>query len=258
MAFFSFDFILQATFSRDFGFLAEGKDIDGMLAMLDIQFAYISTMGNMPWLDNFLLKNPLLLFLLRIPNPLVDFASARAKARLNGDEKADPSQPDFLTRFAQAQHPDVVTELQLITYATTNVLAASDTTSAALTAIIYHILKHPAVHAKLQAEIDASCTTFPVSYTDAHTHLPYLHATIQEVLRVFPTSGHRDGAQSRARGHGAPHGAEGRGRHRHRHQCVARAPRQGRFRRRRRQVRAGALAAAAGRVGGGLPGAAQG
>jgi cytochrome P450 len=189
MSFFSFDFILQATFSQDFGFLEAGKDIDNMLCMLDLQFAYIGTMGAMPWLDNLLLKNPLLLMLLRIPNPLVDFASERVQARLQSEEEA-PDKPDFLSRFidAQKQYPDVVSELQLITYATTNMLAASDTTSAALTAIIYHVLKHPDIYAKLQAEIDGKAFNFPVSYTEANA-LPYLCAVIKEVLRIFPTAG---------------------------------------------------------------------
>lgn len=190
MSFFSFDFILQATFGRDFGFLAAGKDLNGLLAMLDLQFTYISTMGAMPWLDNFLLKNPLLLKFLRIPNPLVDFASDCVKARVSGDQKNDLRQADFLSRFieAQKQYPETVDELQLITYATTNVLAASDTTSAALTAIIYHVLQHPAVHAKLQAELEAKHLHFPVSYNEAQC-LPYLGAVIKEVLRAFPIAG---------------------------------------------------------------------
>lgn len=190
MAFFSFDFILQATFSEDFGFVDSGKDVDGMLAMLDLQFAYIGTMGVMPWLDKLLLKNPLLLMLLKTPNTLVDFASEQVKARQQSSNKVSIQKLDFLSRFfeAQRQYPDIVSDLQLTTYAATNVLAGSDTTSGALTAIIYHILKNPGVYARVQTEIDAAAPTFPVSYTVA-SNLPYLGATIKEVLRIFPTTG---------------------------------------------------------------------
>lgn len=191
LSFFAFDFILQATFSRDFGFLKAGKDLNKLLATLDLQFLYISTMGAMPWLDNFLLKNPLLLYFLKIPNPLVDFASECVRERLAISDCKTPSiKPDFLIHFiqAQAQHPDTVTDLQMITYATTNVLAGSDTTYAALVAILYHILKHPNVHAKVRTELDTACPSYPLSFAQAQS-LPYLNATIKEALRIHPTAG---------------------------------------------------------------------
>lgn len=192
MSFFSFDFILQATFSKDFGFLNAGSDIDGMLAMLDLQFAYICTVGAMPWVDKLLLKNPLLLMLIKTPNPLVDFAFQKIQDRMQrSDEKPEPlERKDFLSRFmdAQKKHPDVVSDLQLMTYTTTNVLAASDTTSATLVAAINLILRHPRVLHKLQAEIDdAGVSTFPVPYKEAQK-LPYLDAVMKEVFRIWPVA----------------------------------------------------------------------
>lgn len=190
MACLTFDFILQATFSDDWGLLTSGKDIDNMLYMQRVQFTYISTMGQMPWLDYLLLKNPLLLMCLKIPNPLVDFVSKQVEHRLRGDENDAPAKRDFLAHFieAQKQQPKIVTNIQLVTYAATNVLAASDTTSATLHINIYHILKYPRVYALIQAEIDDANPPFPVSYAVAST-LPYLVATIKEVLRFFPTTG---------------------------------------------------------------------
>ena len=160
-----------------------------MLFVLDLQFAYVGTMGVMPWLDNILLKKPRLLMLLRMTNPPGDFANERVQARLQSEEKG-PDQPDFLSRFvdAQKQHPDVVSELQLITNTMTNVIAASDTASAALTASTDQVLKHPDIYAKFQAEIDGKAFNYPVSYTEANA-LPYLDAVIKEVLRIFPIVG---------------------------------------------------------------------
>jgi cytochrome P450 len=192
ISFFSFDFILQATFSRDFGFVSAGKDLKNLLAMLDIQLYYISIMGAMPWLDKLLLKNPLLLYFLKIPNPLVDFASECVRARLSESmsQRSAPRNPDFLTYFvnSQKQYPDVVTDLQLITYATTNVLAGSDTTAAALTSIIYYVVKHKRVHDKLLTELDGSNSAYPLSYAEAQS-LSYLNAVIKEILRIHPTAG---------------------------------------------------------------------
>ena len=191
MSFFSFDFILQATFSKDFRFLNAGKDIDSMLSMLDLQFAYISTVGAMPWVDKLLLKNPFLLMLIKTPNPLVDFAFQRIHDRVRGgDEKLQRRErKDFLSRFmdAQRQNPEAISDLQLMTYTATNVLAASDTTSATLAAAISFVLRHPLVHHKLRTEIDEASLDFPVPYKEAQK-LPYLDAVIKEVFRIWPVA----------------------------------------------------------------------
>ncbi len=191
MAFFLFDFILQATFGKDFCFLNAGKDVGGMLRMLDLQFAYIGIVGAMPWVDKLLLKNPLLLMLVKTPNPLIDFAVQMIRERVRGgDEKTQHAErKDFLSRFmdAQKQYPDLVSDLQLMTYTTTNVLAASDTTAATLTAVVNFVLRHPHVHRKLRAEIDAAELSFPVPYKEA-TKLPYLDAVIKETFRIWPVA----------------------------------------------------------------------
>ncbi|EXJ56175.1 hypothetical protein A1O7_09106 [Cladophialophora yegresii CBS 114405] len=188
--FFTFDFIGRATFGKEFGFMDAGTDINNMIGTLDLQFLYIGTVGSMPWIDRLFLKNPLLLALIKTPNHLVDFTAQRIRHRLEGREKADTGGYDFLSRFldAQKQHPEVVTDIQLAAYTNTNILAASDTTSTALTAIIMCILQYHDVYEKLQAEIDASNISFPVSYTAAQA-LPYLDAVIKETLRFFPTTG---------------------------------------------------------------------
>jgi hypothetical protein len=49
-----------------------------------------------------------------------------------------------------------------------------------LKAIIYNILKHPAVLEKLQTELDAANLEFPPAYENTKD-LPYLTAVIKEV-----------------------------------------------------------------------------
>ena len=185
---FAFDLIGQSTFSKSFGLLEAGKDINGMIKTLDLQSLYIGTVGFMPWVDYLLLKNPLLLALLKTPNYLVQFTGERIRKRISGEEKSDPERKDFLAKFfdSQTQYPDVVTDLQLSAYANANILAASDTTGSALTAIVMHLLKHPSVLHKLRDELDKNDCTYPLSYKKAQA-LPYLNAVIQETLRICPT-----------------------------------------------------------------------
>ena len=73
-----------------------------------------------------------------------------------------------------------------------NSIAGSDSTSGALRAIFYFLMKHPSKMERLTQEIDDafqnSTLTSPVQYNQA-TKLPYLMAVIQESLRLFPPFG---------------------------------------------------------------------
>lgn len=70
------------------------------------------------------------------------------------------------------------------------ILAGSDTTAAAIRAILLYVMSHPRVYAKLQAEIDESVKagTAPASpgiISDAEVRrLPYLGAVVREGMRV--------------------------------------------------------------------------
>ncbi|KAI5378484.1 hypothetical protein J4E82_002799 [Alternaria postmessia] len=72
------------------------------------------------------------------------------------------------------------------------ILAGSDTTAAAIRAILLYVMSHPRVYAKLQAEIDESVKagTAPASpgiISDAEVRrLPYLGAVVREGMRMHP------------------------------------------------------------------------
>jgi hypothetical protein len=122
MHYLAFDFIGQATFSKRFGFLEAGGDIDNMIKIIDLQFIYIGTLGNMPLLDKFLLKNPLLLALVETPNPLVDMARQYIEDRRAGVKEGSAEQLDFLAKFldAQKRDPGNVPDLQVAAYVAAN------------------------------------------------------------------------------------------------------------------------------------------
>ncbi|KAJ8107714.1 hypothetical protein OPT61_g8679 [Boeremia exigua] len=69
------------------------------------------------------------------------------------------------------------------------VIAGADSTSGALRAIFYYLMKTPATMEKLVNEIDSAFAdgslNHPVQYNEA-VKLPYLRAVIQESLRIFP------------------------------------------------------------------------
>jgi cytochrome P450 len=71
-------------------------------------------------------------------------------------------------------------------------IAGSDSTSGALRAIFYFLMKHPQKMSKLVQSIDEAfekgILTHPVQYNHA-MKVPYLKAVIQESLRLFPPFG---------------------------------------------------------------------
>ena len=72
------------------------------------------------------------------------------------------------------------------------ILAGSDTTAAAIRIILLHVMSHPRVYAKLQAEIDEAvqngkAPASPGVVSDAQVRrLPYLGAVVREAMRMHP------------------------------------------------------------------------
>ncbi|KAH9940215.1 cytochrome P450, partial [Epithele typhae] len=76
---------------------------------------------------------------------------------------------------------------QLIEDGILAMVAGSDTVASALTSLFACLVAHPAVYARLQAEVDAH---YPrdtdATATRAHRDMAYLGAAINETLRLFP------------------------------------------------------------------------
>ncbi|KAI2821405.1 hypothetical protein CBS63078_4605 [Aspergillus niger] len=199
LQYYAFDVIGEMTFSKQLGFLREGRDVEGIMESLEKMFDYAGKIGQMPWLDYVLIKNPLRQLIRGgSTGAVARFARDRLHERLSqGGSKRDDiheRQKDFLTRFLEAKsiHPDVVDDAQVFSYTTSNVNAGSDTTAISLRAILYYTLKNPRVFSKLQDELNGALqtgkVTIPVSWKQSQ-ELPYLDAVIKEALRLHPAVG---------------------------------------------------------------------
>lgn len=65
----------------------------------------------------------------------------------------------------------------------TNLLVGSESTSVAIRAVIYYVLKTPKALSTLQVELDAANLSYPVPWHTSRDGLPYLDAGIKEALR---------------------------------------------------------------------------
>lgn len=228
LQFFAFDVITEITYSRRVGFVDRCEDVDGIIAWLAGIFDYQAPVGQMPWLDRLLVKNPVRTLLSKYG--MIDNSSATAKfsrARMaerfaemeerraarggnkvdaevddgvDDDTVTDTDSMDLLTMFCRAQRADPAffDDGRLLTMTTSIALAGSDTTAASLAAVFYHLLKNPRCYTRLVDEIDSAVARGIVStsgdgddivtWAEAQ-QLPYLHACIQETFRMHPAIG---------------------------------------------------------------------
>lgn len=102
--FFAFDVLGQVAFSKSFGFLAHGKDVNDTIKTIDDSQTYNGIVGQVPWVDHFLRRNPLrkLVPFMTTKNGLItQIALRELKERKAQAKRAGPR--DILDHLLQAQ-----------------------------------------------------------------------------------------------------------------------------------------------------------
>lgn len=209
---YAFDVIACITYSRRFGFLDSGEDIDGTIAALDRTMTYSTLVGIYASLHPILFR-----LMAKIPRSgaqgrlyLMDFVQKQIDARkserkLRDVEKGrasarqhDPASElpeDFLEKIMNANEadPEKVTQYHIFMMGLSNIIAGSDTTAVSLSAILYYLLHNPLAFQKLRSEIkkaveEGKCTFPQIKFSESQ-NLPYLQAVIKEALRMHPATG---------------------------------------------------------------------
>jgi cytochrome P450 len=183
----------EVTFSKSFGFMESQAD-DGSFTQIEDALQSAAWIGQVPWLywlhDRLV---PLIGNHLALNNrhgSLRTLAAKQISARM--DRGSD--RKDILSKLHAAQK-EKATELDdnaVISMATSNIFAGSDTTAISTRAIIYYLLKNPQYKQKLIDEIDEFqrqgklSDAVKLSEADA---MPYLQAVMYEALRCHPAVG---------------------------------------------------------------------
>ncbi|KAL5356483.1 cytochrome P450 [Aspergillus floccosus] len=197
---YAFDVIGHITFGQRFGFLDEGRDIEGTIAALQKLMTYSTLVGIYPeW-------HP------RLFGPLSKFSWSGAGGRAyimqfvqekirqhnvqpkRGADQGALQTQDFLEKMvlARDKDPEKVTDYHLFMMGQSNVIAGSDTTAISLSAIMYHLLHHPVVLEKLRREIDdftAQGRCSPRVTFKESQEMPYFQAIMKEALRMHSATG---------------------------------------------------------------------
>ena len=154
----------------------------------------------MPWLDLVWTKNLMIQRLRNAkPNPIVNFAVARAQERRTHMKEEDSSphegsnNKDFLSRFLDViQKDNHIPPFALTAWTTSNVTAGSDTTAILLRSIFYNLMRHPQSMRSLLNEIDQAARNGRLSGLTTWKEsrgLPYLDACVKEAARLHPPFG---------------------------------------------------------------------
>lgn len=174
-------------------FLNHGKD-DGTFATI------LSTAYSASWLG----QVPYVFHIHEFLKPIIgNWLGANARhgslrefaVRETAKRKENPGgKRDIISRLFE-QHekmPDEFSYGDVVSMATSNVNAGSDTTAAVMRAMIYHLLRNPSAKASFLAEIDEARRegrlSNPVKYEEA-MKLKYLQAVMNEGLRIHPAVG---------------------------------------------------------------------
>ncbi|KAN0120274.1 cytochrome P450 [Hyaloscypha variabilis] len=216
LQFYAFDVIGEMTYSKRHGFLEENRDIDGIIDYVANLFDYAGPIGQIPFLDVLILKNPIWLLLGKYgfvdgTFPVAKFARARMLERYptSSDPKtstilpstepsAESKKPDLLSKFVQAKNdrPDFMNDSLVMTMAISMAFAGSETTAISLSSVFYYLLKNPRCMEEVYRELDSKARegffgdyeNGLVTWTESQS-LPYLDACIKEAFRVHPAPG---------------------------------------------------------------------
>ncbi|KXJ85762.1 cytochrome P450 [Microdochium bolleyi] len=110
------------------------------------------------------------------------FARAKVDKRL----AAGTQRPDFIDSMANRPKGDSLTKKQITQTADVLILAGSETTATVLSFVTHLLCKHPAIMAKVRAEVDDHFTReADIDFTSVQA-LKYMLAVLDETMRLFP------------------------------------------------------------------------
>lgn len=195
------------TYSRRFGFLDRGEDVEKVLASLQSVMSYSTLVGIYAW------AHPILYAIAeKIPGSgaqgrsyLIQYTQRRIKER-EAERAADEEQGkrhlpkagaprDFLDiTMDAAQDPEkAMTPYHVFMASMSNIIAGSDTTAISLSSVLWHLAAHPQILMKLRVELDqavaeSNMTPDRITFKESQ-NLPYLQACIKEGLRLCSATG---------------------------------------------------------------------
>ncbi|KAF4547026.1 Cytochrome P450-like protein 21 [Elsinoe fawcettii] len=183
------------TFSKTFVSKESGQNNASLVRTSYRATKYLAVVGQMPFLDKWLAKNPVYPLGPPSTSTLAQFAAEKLMERRREGSKEEPTtrghQPvDFLDHFAK-KSDDVGVKVQ---WMMRNVAAGSDSTAISIISVIYHLCQSSKALNDLSEELEKGGVFGKiqegeqVEYSRLHdvSQFPYLDAVIRESWRIHP------------------------------------------------------------------------
>ncbi|KAL7936156.1 cytochrome P450 [Trichoderma chlorosporum] len=190
---FAFDVIGAVSFTKPYGFVAQGTD-NGMFARIERALGSAAWVMHTPWFFKFHQKVIMPVFgsFLSV-NDRNGYFFQFAKSEVQDRRDKGGNDKDIVGQLFQAAHTKSdLNDLAISFMMTSNVFAGSDTTAIALRGIFLNLLRNPRVLSKLREELEerraAGRLSSPVTFQEAEA-CPYLQAVLYEALRVYSPAG---------------------------------------------------------------------
>ncbi|EOO00667.1 putative pisatin demethylase protein [Phaeoacremonium minimum UCRPA7] len=202
---FAFDVLGEVAFSRSFGFLDQGRDVDNAIKTIDDSQRYNGIVGQVPFMDHLLRRNPLwkLIPSLDTKNALITRMALEELGRRKpfdkeseGKWRGGDGRQDLLASLIKGhlKDPERFREGDVFAVAHGAIFAGSDSTASTMQSFFWHVLADARVYASLQDEIQSAVKsgTIPptgnISWNESQ-QLPYFQACLKEAMRVRPAVG---------------------------------------------------------------------
>lgn len=185
ISFTTLDVVGEVLLSKSFGFLDKGIDVENTLKNNFVLEKLSAPVSQFRWLQ-LLVGNPLTSTLGLTPASMLFRV---ALENLRERKKNSDARFDIVAHWLRylEQHPDRTNYRNVEAQTTTNIGAGSDTVSAGIQSVLYHMILHPGTWDQARDDIEAArsrglCQGRVVSWADAQ-QLPYLQACVKEGLR---------------------------------------------------------------------------
>jgi len=169
-----------------------------MIDVVQVSGWYTAVVGQMPWLDFLLAKNPFVetswarqkgaisRFVMTFLGPRIEEAD---RVR-DGGEKPVKDRTDFTAKFIAAadKYHGKIPAQQLLGWSLSNINAGSDSTAITLRAIFHFLCLNPHAMARLRDELDNADLSELPRYRETN-HLPYLNVVVKEAIRLHAPVG---------------------------------------------------------------------
>ncbi|KAI9645797.1 hypothetical protein NHQ30_005231 [Ciborinia camelliae] len=180
--YYAFDVIGDLGFGKSFDMLKTGETHHA-LKLLHKSMEPLGILTPIPWIFPILIK---------IPGAMNDFNKFLefCQNQIDSRRANEPNVPDIMTWLIDAYEndPDPIHKDTRLLYGDSRlaIVAGSDTTSATLTNIFYHLCREPHHIVKLREELESIYTPGSPSECRDIQDAPYLNGVINETLRLHP------------------------------------------------------------------------